>query len=307
VGEYNKTGFNNYARPLALHWNGVSWSRVATPNPGYLQVAPLNSVVARGPNDFFAVGEVYNSNQGFNTFVLHWNGTAWTQVTSEAPAGTGNGWNQLMDIARDSSGGLWTVGTRQASFGSGNFTLVERALPVQSVSLSSLASRKSHSDVGALDVSLPITGTPGVEPRTGGANGDHSLIFTFAQPLSRVEGATVTTGDGHVTTMSIDAADARVLTVNLTGVTNAQRIVVTLSDVSDSAGNSSPSLQATMDVLAGDTNGDRAVNSGDAVQVRNRAGQAAGASNARFDVNADGAINSGDAVFVRNRSGNEIP
>lgn len=307
VGEYNKINFTSQARPLSLRWNGANWTAIVPPNPGTNEIAPLKSVVARGPNDFFAVGESYNSSQGFNPYVLHWNGSTWTQVPSETPAGTGNGWNQLNDIARDSSGGLWAVGVRQASFGSGSFTLVERSLPDPGVVLSSVVSRKAHTNVGSHDVALPTIGTPGVESRTGGATGDHSLVFTFAQPLTSVGSATVTTGSGSVTSSAIDSADAHRYLVSLGGVTDAQRLVVTLSNVSDSAGHSSPSVQVTIDVLAGDTNADRSVNAGDALQVRSRAGQTTDATNSRYDLNLDGAINSGDALFVKSRSGNNIP
>jgi hypothetical protein len=59
--------------------------------------------------------------------------------------------------------------------------------------------------------------------------------------------------------------------------------------------------------LLGDTNADRGVNSGDALQTRSRAGQAADATNFRSDVNADGSINSGDAILVRARLGESLP
>jgi hypothetical protein len=57
----------------------------------------------------------------------------------------------------------------------------------------------------------------------------------------------------------------------------------------------------------GDTNGDRFVNSGDALQTRTRSGQATDATNFRSDVNADGFINSGDTTLVRARSGTFVP
>ncbi len=62
-----------------------------------------------------------------------------------------------------------------------------------------------------------------------------------------------------------------------------------------------------MGVLLGDTNGDRSVNSGDAMETRNRSGQTADQSNFRSDVNFDGAINSGDASIVRSNSGSGLP
>ncbi|HEX8077179.1 MAG TPA: hypothetical protein VF511_05145, partial [Chthoniobacterales bacterium] len=202
VGEYNKVDFNSFAKPFAMHWNGASWTVVLPPNPGYLGVAPLNSVVARGPNDFLAVGEVYNSNQGFNTFVVRWNGSTWTQVPSETPAGTGTGWNQLHDVARDSSGGLWTAGVKQASFSSGNYTLVERSPVAAPVPLVSAASWKQH-DTQAYGIALPLSGTPGMETRDAGPSGDHTIVFTFAQTLNGVGEVTVA-GSGKVSGSRID-------------------------------------------------------------------------------------------------------
>ena len=84
-------------------------------------------------------------------------------------------------------------------------------------------------------------------------------------------------------------------------------ITVTLTNVNDSLGGHSASVQGKMGVLLGDTNGDRTVNSGDLLQTRNRAGQQASASNFRSDVNLAGTINSGDAFVVRARSGSALP
>jgi hypothetical protein len=62
-----------------------------------------------------------------------------------------------------------------------------------------------------------------------------------------------------------------------------------------------------MGVLLGDSNGDRFVNAGDALQTRSRSGQGTDATNFRSDVNADGFINSGDTTAVRSRSGTALP
>jgi hypothetical protein len=59
--------------------------------------------------------------------------------------------------------------------------------------------------------------------------------------------------------------------------------------------------------LVGDTNADRVVNSGDALQTRNRSGGAASSTNFRSDVNADGAVNSGDTSIIRTHSGDFLP
>jgi hypothetical protein len=97
------------------------------------------------------------------------------------------------------------------------------------------------------------------------------------------------------------------MTVNLTGVANAQPVTVTLSDVTDEFGQIMAPASLTVGPLAGDTNGDGAVNGGDALQTRGRAGQSTDATNFRSDVNTDGFINSGDALAVRSRSGTSLP
>jgi hypothetical protein len=68
-----------------------------------------------------------------------------------------------------------------------------------------------------------------------------------------------------------------------------------------------PNSPATMNVLVGDTNGDKFVNSGDATVTRTRSGQTTNATNFRTDYNLDGTINSGDATVVRTRSGQSLP
>ena len=95
------------------------------------------------------------------------------------------------------------------------------------------------------------------------------------------------------------------MTVNLTGVANAQRITITLVGVSD--GTNSGNVNIPMGVLLGDTNADGFVNAGDALQTRNRSGQTTDATNFRSDVNVDGFLNSGDTVIVRSRSGTFLP
>ena len=44
-------------------------------------------------------------------------------------------------------------------------------------------SRKMHG-AAVFDIALPLTGTAGIECRTGGANGDHQVIMTFPSALA---------------------------------------------------------------------------------------------------------------------------
>ncbi len=97
------------------------------------------------------------------------------------------------------------------------------------------------------------------------------------------------------------------MTVNLTGVADAQTLTVSLSNVTDTTSHVLSAVTVSMGLLIGDTNGDRIVNAGDSLQTRNRSGQATDATNFRSDVNVDGSVNSGDSLAVRARSGNSIP
>jgi hypothetical protein len=167
-------------------------------------------------------------------------------------------------------------------------------------------SRKTHSGAGTFDIDLPLTGPAGVECRSGGANGNHTVIVNFANPLTSVGTANVTTATGSVSASQI-GSDRRQYVISLTGVSNAQRLTVTLNNVTDSLGYHSSTIPVTVGLLLGDSNSDGMVNSGDAQQTRNRSGQTTDATNFRSDYNLDGTVNSGDANIVRSRSGQSLP
>ncbi len=167
--------------------------------------------------------------------------------------------------------------------------------------VTSVVSRKLHNGV-PFDVVLPLTGGPAIECRSGGATSDYQLIFTFPSAVT-FNSASVTTGTGTVS--STTGSGTTAVAVNLTGVANAQRITVTLAGVSNGSGTGDVSAQ--LGVLIGDANGDGFVNAGDALQTRNRSGQATDANNFRSDVNLDGFVNSGDSTIVRSRSGTSLP
>src|SRR6202011_1478767 len=107
-------------------------------------------------------------------------------------------------------------------------------------------SRKVHGSAGTFDVGLPLAGTPGIECRSGGATNDYQMVITFGGPVT-FSNAQVTRGTG--TASSISTSGDQVL-VNLTGVTNAQTIQVTLFAVNDGTGPNDVSFP--MSVLIGD-------------------------------------------------------
>jgi hypothetical protein len=189
----------------------------------------------------------------------------------------------------------------------GSYSLSGNASCQKTVPMIGVVSTKTHGTAGTFDVGLPLTGNPGIECRTGGANGNHTLVFTFVNPLASVAGASVTSGTGSVASSNINPSNSQEYLVNLTGVSNAQRLTVTLTGITDTAGNSSPTLAVTMGVLLGDTSANGLVNSTDVSQTQAQSGQTVTGSNFRTDVNANGLINSTDVSVVQSQSGTGLP
>ncbi len=181
-----------------------------------------------------------------------------------------------------------------------NFTITGSA----PLTLATAVSRKSHGSAGPFDINLPLSGSPGVECRTGGAGGNHTVVITFSNTV--ISGTAAVTG-GMGSVAGAPTFNGNTMTVNLTAVPNAQTATVSLDNVTDSFSQVLPTTAIPVSFLLGDTNGDRFVNTGDAQQTRNRSGQTTDASNFRSDVNLDGFVNSGDTIAVRARSGTALP
>jgi hypothetical protein len=175
------------------------------------------------------------------------------------------------------------------------------AFEVQAPMAQSAFSRKVHGGAGTFDIPLPLTGNVGVECRSGGAANDYQMIISFANSVT-VGSAAVTSGTGSVSSFSVSGSQ---VTVNLTGVTNVQRITVTLFDVND--GTHMGDVPVSMGVLVGDVNGNAVVNASDVSLTKSQVGQAVSGSNFREDVNANGSINSVDVALVKSDVGTALP
>ena len=132
-------------------------------------------------------------------------------------------------------------------------------------------------------------------------------MFSFVNGLTSAGGATVTSGNGSVSSASIDNSDAHNYIVNLTGVTNAQTITVTLNNLTDSAGNSVSAVSARMGVLLGDVNASGVVTSGDTNLCKAQALQPVTSTNFRNDVNASGSITTGDSNIIKQNALTQLP
>jgi hypothetical protein len=127
------------------------------------------------------------------------------------------------------------------------------------------------------------------------------VVVKFAVPVT-VGSASVTSGIGSVSSATSSGNE---VFVNLTGVTNAQTIQITLANVND--GTNIANVVVPMSVLLGDTGGNKSVNSTDVSETKSQSGTAATSSNFRTDVNVNGVINSSDVSTVKSKSGTGIP
>jgi hypothetical protein len=174
-------------------------------------------------------------------------------------------------------------------------------------------SRKTHSAAGTFDVDLKPPAS-GIECRTGGATGDHTIVLTFPIPVT-VDGnatlkAQVMSGTGEVGAAGV--ADGNAVTVNgtevtvqLTNVANAQRLNITIFGVND--GTNSGDVVIPMAVLLGDVTANGSVNSTDVSATKAQSGAVTNADNFRDDVTVSGLINSSDVSFVKSKSGTALP
>ena len=212
-----------------------------------------------------------------------------------------------------------TDGNCNANFGPLTF-------PIPSGQISAF-SRKTHGSAGTFDVLLPLVVTAtatrldamlnpietsefsagvsqgssnvGIECRTGPT---YQMIINFATNVT-VSNAAVTSGTGMVSSFS--GSGTSQITVNLTGVTNVQRITVTLMNVND--GTHTGVVPVTMGVLIGDVNAYATVNAADVAQTKARLGQAVDATSYRSDINTNGSINAADTAIVKQNSGTSLP
>ena len=117
--------------------------------------------------------------------------------------------------------------------------------------------------------------------------------------------ASVTSGTGSVAGTSGNGTS--IISIDLTGVADAQRLTVTLNGANYGPG--SGDLAIRFAVLAGDANSDGRVNVGDSNAVKAASGQSIGGPvfTAAADLNVDGRINVGDTNFAKAHSGNFLP
>jgi hypothetical protein len=274
---------------LIQHYDGSAWSIVESPNSDPVLLNYLYGVTCASPNDCWATGTHDIGNVNYRPMIQHYDGTGWSITDSPTPDTS----YRLDDVTCVTSNNCWAV-----SYDNRGHTFIEHyTVPVE---VNTVVSRMTHGSAGTFDVDL--TNGNGIECRSGGASGDYTLIFSFANPLTTVGSANVSSGTGSVTSSDIDSNDTHNYIVNLTGVANGQVITITLNNLSDSAGEFSSALSAQMGVLLGDVNASRRVDAADVSLVRQESLQPVTTYNFRGDVNTSGRIDAADVSIARQQT-----
>src|SRR5215471_18623491 len=99
------------AQTFIEHWNGKNWAIVPSPNDGTGN-NHLTGVTAISASDVRAVGDFQITTSAgtvFQTLTEHWDGTAWSIVSSPSPGSPGSG-SELRGVAAVSATDVWAVG-----------------------------------------------------------------------------------------------------------------------------------------------------------------------------------------------------
>ena len=115
VGDYCTTNCETQETyyTLILHWNGRTWSKVASPDPGGTGGSFLSGVTATSGTSAWAVGDyctvgcIDKQQPMLDTLILHWNGRTWSKVPSPGP-GT---YASLSGVTATSGTDAWAVGS----------------------------------------------------------------------------------------------------------------------------------------------------------------------------------------------------
>jgi hypothetical protein len=297
VGNYFNGQFGEGGVPTLIeHWDGISWNIVASPSTSDRPYDFLNGVSCLSTSDCWAAGD-----GGGQTLIEHWDGISWAVVSSPNTSTQHN--DTLSAVTCVSASNCWAVGDYYAGSSHPDQTLLEHyGVPVRQIGA---VSRMGHGAAGAYDVDL--TDGRAIECRSGGPNGDYTVVFSFANTLTSVSGASISSGTGLVISSDIDGNDPHNYIVSLTGVVNAQTISVTLTNVSDSAGGLSSAISAQMGMLIGDVNASRRVDAADVSSVRQQTLQPVTATNFRNDLNASGRIDAADVSIARQQTLTSLP
>lgn len=102
------TASGSSSETLVEHWDGSTWTVIASPNPGKGLLNRLDAVYATGPDNVWAVGSYNNLQDGrLHNLAMHWDGQAWTVESPKDPPHQVNG---LLSVSGSAGDDVWAGG-----------------------------------------------------------------------------------------------------------------------------------------------------------------------------------------------------
>ncbi len=165
------------------------------------------------------------------------------------------------------------------------------------LNLVSAASRLTHGGAGTFDISMPLTGTSGVEDRSATT---YNAVFTFDAPVTSGEVTVI----GGTATVGAITFSGNSMTAQLTGVTSAEIVTLHTQNIN---GDGQPHGDVPFGFLTADVNANRIVDRPDQQQINTDKNQPVTAANFRDDLNLSGIVDRPDLQSVQTNRGHSIP
>jgi hypothetical protein len=173
------------------------------------------------------------------------------------------------------------------------------AFPSLTPDLLAAASRKIRTDSVVDDLPVELNDSSTVENRQGGPT---QIVLNFESNVVKGANFAVSLSSGNITSTSVSGST---LTLNLSGATDAQTLVVDVDDVRHFATAASGHYTFSLGVLLSDTNQDRSV---DTIDFNNLASNFAqsGKNSSQGDFNDDGSVDTVDFNLLTGQFGKSI-
>ena len=277
-------------------------------NANGIQPIPLATGTSQGSaraanKDGWALG---NDSSAFSIPFLY-DGTSTYRLADLIPAGSG--W----DLSTNTSSSALGISDTGIIVGTGVYNGQTHAYAMVPIgpTPTGAVSRKAHGGAGNFDIALPLTGSPGIECRSGGLTNDYQIVVTFAGPVTvtgapqaQVISGPGAVGSGGIPNGGMVTVSGNIVTIPLTNVANDSGMItiqVALFGVDD--GSIRGTVTIPMGLRLGDVNGNGAVNASDVTLCKSHIGQPVDATNFRADINASGVINATDTAIIKTNIG----
>jgi hypothetical protein len=165
------------------------------------------------------------------------------------------------------------------------------------LNLVSAVSRLTHGPAGIFDITMPLSGTSGVECRSATT---YNAVFTFDAPVTSGE-VSVLSGTATVGAITFSGNS---MTAQLTGVTSAEIVTLRTQNIN---GDGQLHGDVPFGFLTADADANRVVAKPDQTLVHGQLNQPVTSANFREDLVPDGRIRNSDLNLVKANKNHSIP